>query len=90
MTFLELFVRHWGIDISNSAKTDKTMAEIELEMNKKVGSEYAAIIEAGETLTPSFGPNKTGIRNLGNTCYVASVLQVDILTFLFYNCLYQP
>lgn len=53
------------------------MAEMELEINKKVGSEYAAIIEAGEALTPSFGPNKTGIRNLGNTCYVASVLQVN-------------
>ena len=51
------------------------MAEIELDINKKVGSEYAAIVEAGEALEPAFGPNRTGIRNLGNTCYIASVLQ---------------
>ena len=51
------------------------MAEIELEINKKVGSEYASIMEAGQSLIPSYGPNRTGIRNLGNTCYIASVLQ---------------
>ena len=67
--------RHWGIDVYSSTKTDKTMAEIELEINKKIGSEYATIMEAGQSLTPSYGPNRTGIRNLGNTCYIASVLQ---------------
>jgi hypothetical protein len=66
---------HWGIDISNSEKTDKTMAEIELEVNKKIGSEYASIVESGEELIPAYGPNRTGIRNLGNSCYISSVLQ---------------
>ena len=51
------------------------MAEMELEMNKKVGSEYAAIVESGQELEPLFGAFHTGIKNLGNTCYIGSILQ---------------
>ncbi|CBY18438.1 unnamed protein product [Oikopleura dioica] len=66
---------HWGIDVANSKKTEMSMAEMELEMNKKVGSEYAAIIESGQELEPLFGAFHTGIKNLGNTCYIGSILQ---------------
>ena len=66
---------HWGIDISSSEKTEKSMAEMELDINKAVGSEYAAIVESGAALKGAFGPNRTGILNLGNTCYISSVLQ---------------
>jgi len=66
---------HWGIDVANSKKTEMSMAEMELEMNKKVGSEYAAIVESGQELEPLFGAFHTGIKNLGNTCYIGSILQ---------------
>ena len=32
-------------------------------------------MESGESLVPAYGPNRTGILNLGNTCYISSVLQ---------------
>merc|ERR1711892_876922 len=66
---------HWGIDIASSEKTEKSMAEMELDINKAVGSEYAAIVESGCSLKGAFGPNRTGILNLGDTCYISSVLQ---------------
>jgi len=60
---------HWGIDITSSEKTEKSMVEMELDINKSVGVEYAAIVEPGAPLKGAFGPNRTGILNLGNTCY---------------------
>ena len=66
---------HWGIDIQKQKKTDKSLAEMELEINKSVGAEYAAIMESGESLEPAYGPGRTGIINLGNTCYISSILQ---------------
>ena len=41
---------HWGIDITSSEKTEKSMAEMELDINKSVGAEYAAIVESSATL----------------------------------------
>lgn len=34
------------------------------------------MIEEGRVLTPVFGPSFTGIDNLGNSCYMNSVVQV--------------
>jgi ubiquitin carboxyl-terminal hydrolase 5/13 len=31
--------------------------------------------EDGKELDPVYGPGRTGIANLGNSCYMASVLQ---------------
>ena len=44
---------HWGIDIASSEKTEKSMAEMELDINKSVGAEYAAIVESGAALKVS-------------------------------------
>lgn len=66
---------HFGINISNMVKTDKSMIELELDLNQKFG-EWSAIQEAGSNLQRVYGPGYTGLMNLGNSCYLNSTIQV--------------
>jgi len=65
---------HWGINCASLEKTEKTMSELEIEMNSTAW-EYSRLTESGQKLVPVFGPGYTGFENLGNSCYINSVLQ---------------
>lgn len=42
------------------------MTELEIEANLSLKAEWDAIQESGKKLVPLFGPNYTGMINLGN------------------------
>ncbi|KAF2711451.1 ubiquitin thiolesterase [Pleomassaria siparia CBS 279.74] len=64
---------HWGINIKDRIKTEKTLTEMQLEQNLRW--DFSMLTEDGKELTPLFGAGFTGLKNLGNSCYLASVLQ---------------
>lgn len=64
---------NFGIDIASREKTEKSLTELQLEQNLKW--DFSMTTEDGKQLEPVYGPGMTGIRNLGNSCYISSVLQ---------------
>ncbi|KAF3939764.1 hypothetical protein ABW19_dt0209602 [Dactylella cylindrospora] len=66
-------LRHWGINIAERQKTEKTLTELNVEQN--LHYEFRMTAEDGKELKPLFGPGLTGLKNLGNSCYLASILQ---------------
>ncbi|KAF2969545.1 hypothetical protein GQX73_g3956 [Xylaria multiplex] len=64
---------HWGIILTDQVKTEKSLTEMQIEQNLRW--EFSMTTEDGKELRPLFGPGLTGLKNLGNSCYLASILQ---------------
>eukprot|EP00741_Cyanophora_paradoxa_P017291 tig00020961_g16701.t1 len=71
---LAAHLARFGINVASQEKTEKSTAEMELDRNLTL--DFSEATEDGQRLTPVHGPGYTGLRNMGNTCYMASVLQV--------------
>ncbi|KAH8887888.1 ubiquitinyl hydrolase [Thozetella sp. PMI_491] len=78
---LAAHLANWGIILAEQQKTEKSLTEMQIEQNLRW--EFSMTTEDGKELTPIFGPNLTGLKNLGNSCYLASILQClyDIPSF---------
>jgi len=50
------------------------MTEMNLEANLNLT--LSKVLEEGKQLIPVFGPGLTGMENLGNSCYMNSLVQV--------------
>lgn len=66
-------LKYWGINIAEQEKTEKSLTEMQIEHNLKW--DFSMTTESGEELKPVFGAGLTGLKNLGNSCYLSSVLQ---------------
>ncbi|MCO5575610.1 hypothetical protein L7F22_029412 [Adiantum nelumboides] len=66
-------LKHFGMNVMDLSKTEKSMTELQLEQNLKF--DFNMTGDDGKELEPVYGPGLTGLRNLGNSCYMASVLQ---------------
>ncbi|KAG0306576.1 hypothetical protein BGZ98_002140 [Dissophora globulifera] len=63
----------FGIKVESQQKTIKSLTELSLEQNQNFN--FNMFTEDGKAFEPLFGPGYTGFKNLGNSCYMASVLQ---------------
>mmetsp|Transcript_34002 Transcript_34002/g.59260 ORF Transcript_34002/g.59260 Transcript_34002/m.59260 type:complete len:744 (-) Transcript_34002:35-2266(-) len=71
---LATHLKSFGINVQEQVKTEKTIAELELEANLNLTLSKA--VEEGRVLVPRYGAGYTGLANLGNSCYISSIVQV--------------
>ncbi|KAF9170693.1 hypothetical protein BGX21_006293 [Mortierella sp. AD011] len=70
---LGMHLARFGIKVETQQKTIKSLTELSLEQNQSFN--FNMFTEDGKAFEPLFGPEYTGFKNLGNSCYMASVLQ---------------
>ncbi|PWY65651.1 ubiquitin C-terminal hydrolase, partial [Aspergillus heteromorphus CBS 117.55] len=70
---LATHLAHWGINLAGREKTEKSLMEMQIEHNMKW--DFSMTTEDGHELISVFGPGLTGLANLGNSCYLSSVIQ---------------
>eukprot|EP01117_Protostelium_nocturnum_P009498 TRINITY_DN3388_c0_g1_i1.p1 TRINITY_DN3388_c0_g1~~TRINITY_DN3388_c0_g1_i1.p1 ORF type:complete len:818 (-),score=348.96 TRINITY_DN3388_c0_g1_i1:146-2599(-) len=66
-------LQHFGINVVNLEKTEATTEELDVERNSN--SDWMKLTEGDKQLKTLFGPGYTGMENIGNSCYLASVMQ---------------
>ncbi|KIX06096.1 uncharacterized protein Z518_04070 [Rhinocladiella mackenziei CBS 650.93] len=87
-TELAKHLAHWGINIAEREKTEKSLMEMQVEQNLKW--DFSMTTEDGKELSPLFGPGFTGLKNIGNSCYLASTLQCLFSLTDFQHRYYHP
>jgi ubiquitin carboxyl-terminal hydrolase 5/13 len=87
-TELGTHLAHWGINIAEREKTEKSLMEMQVEQNLKW--DFSMTTEDGKELSALFGPGFTGLQNIGNSCYLASTVQCLFSLPEFQQRFYHP
>ncbi|KAI5960137.1 ubp14 [Candida pseudojiufengensis] len=66
---LSAILQKYGINLSDSVKTEKSLIEMNIDQNMNWD------FKDDEKLKPVYGKSLTGFQNLGNSCYLNSVIQ---------------
>lgn len=85
---LATHLSHWGINIASREKTEKSLMEMQVEQNLKW--DFSMTTGDGLDLNPVFGAGLTGLSNLGNSCYLSSVIQCLFSLPEFQRRYYHP
>jgi ubiquitin carboxyl-terminal hydrolase 5/13 len=64
---------HWGIILAERQKTEKSLMEMQVDENLRW--EFSMTDDEGRELKKLFGEGFTGLKNIGNSCYLASTIQ---------------
>lgn len=79
---LSAHLANWGIHLADVVVTEKSLTEMQLDLQYKYSFNMSK--STGEPLPPVFGPGLTGLQNLGNSCYVSSIIQVILFLVFVY------
>ncbi|KAJ5918681.1 Ubiquitinyl hydrolase [Penicillium verhagenii] len=63
---------------------------MEMQVEHNLQWEFSMTTEDGRELTPVFGPGFTGLANLGNSCYLSSIMQCIFSTAAFQSRYFCP
>jgi ubiquitin carboxyl-terminal hydrolase 5/13 len=87
-TELAKHLAHWGINIADREKTEKSLMEMQVEQNLKW--DFSMTTEDGKELSSIFGKGFTGLKNIGNSCYLNSAVQCLFSLPDFQQRYYRP
>ena len=79
---------HWGIMLAERQKTEKSLMEMQVDENLRW--EFAMTDDEGRELKKLFGEGFTGLKNIGNSCYLASTIQCLFALPQFQKRYFQP
>ncbi|ORZ30846.1 hypothetical protein BCR44DRAFT_1393110 [Catenaria anguillulae PL171] len=71
--YLADHMARFGVNLAQVVKTEKSLVEMQIEQNLKF--EFEMTSADGQNMPPVAGPWLRGLANLGNSCYLASVVQ---------------
>ena len=79
---------HWGIILAERQKTEKSLMEMQVDENLRW--EFAMTDDEGRELKKLFGEGFTGLKNIGNSCYLASTIQCLLALPQFQQRYFRP